>query len=416
LFVTTGTNKGETMNARGARALLTGLLLGMVMAAAGKPAGATSPPGPDRFVYGWYLGVPIRPMAITPPAYGGDGPEAPSDEVPDLTVYLVGPVDEESPVGPSVEIPTADGGTGTLPPHQQTHDRVVDESEPHDAIGTFVVAGPEADDETVRVREAPDGSVAGAPLAYAVRIGQVWTPLSNHLAIEYGLDRGLLELVPFEYGGLMWTTFIDDRPIDLTCESAAPPDSAPATTAPTGTPPSDPTPERMVYGYYTGLPMRPTAILPPAYGGTGPEGPSDDVPDLTVYLAAPFDDEAPSAPAREGIPTPDGPRNLPTHTQIHDRLVSADQPHDAMGVFIVAGPAATDENVRLGEEVENSVAGAPLVSHIRLGDVWVGLDNHLAIEQGLDAGLLEAVPFEFGGLMWQTFDDSEFWLECASAT
>jgi hypothetical protein len=374
----------------------------------GEAAAPPPQPGADRDVYGWYLGVPIRPNAITPPAYGGEGPEAPTDDVPDLTVYLVGPVDEGSPVGPPREIPGPDGGTVALPPHQQTHDRVVSPDEPHDAIGTFVVAGPEATDETVRLAEEVPDSVAGAPLATAVRMGAVWADLSNHHAIEWGLDAGLLETVPFEYGGLMWTEFVDERPISLACEPAPVPPPREAE-GPTGAPPGE---EYVVYGYFAGLPMRPTAILPAAYGGPGPDGPSDDVPDVTVYLAAPFDPEAPSAPPREGIPTPDGPRNLPTHTQVHDRLVPSDRPHDAMGVFVVAGPEATDDTVRLGDEVENSVAGAPLAAEIRMGGVWVGLDNHLAIEHGVAAGVLELVPFEFGGLMWQSFDVDGFWLDC----
>lgn len=371
-----------------------------------EPSPADLPAGgdPDRLVYGWYMGMPIRPTAIVPPYYGGEGPEAPADDVPDLTVYLVGPVDDRSPVGPSAEIPRPDGTRQTLPPHQQTHDRLVDESQPHDAIGTFVVPGDAATPETVRTREEPANSVVGAPLAYEIKMGELWVPLSNHVAIQYGLDRGLLTTVPFEYGGLMWTGYVDDREFALDC----------AVAAASATPPAPEGPDRMVYGWYLGMPVRPTAIVPPAYGGTGPEAPADDVPDLTVYLVGPVDDTSPAAPARENIPTPQGPRNLPAHQQTHDLLATPDQPHDAIGTFVVPGPEATPETVHTREAPANSVVGAPLAYEILVGDVWTKLNNHVVIQYGLDGGLLELVPFEYGGLMWQSFDDPGFWVDCAS--
>src|SRR6056297_476468 len=111
-------------------------------------------PAPDRFIYAWHLGMPMRPMAITPAAYGGEGPDAPADDIADVTVYLVGPTDERNPVGPEREIPGPDGGLVVLPPHEQVHDQVVDASDPHDAIGVFVTAGPTATDDTVRTRAA----------------------------------------------------------------------------------------------------------------------------------------------------------------------------------------------------------------------------------------------------------------------
>lgn len=377
------------------------------------PATSTAPEAgggvdADRQVHGWYLGSPIRPAAIVPPAYGGDGPEAPAEDVPDLTVYLVGPVDGESPVGPSIEIPTPDGEMRVLPPHQQTHDAIVDESTPYDAIGVFVVPGPSATDADVRVADQPDGSVVGAPLATAVRIGPTWVKLSNHLAIEHGIARGLLATVPFEYGGLMWTTFVDDRPFELVCELVSPPSAGTGSDTDDG----DHGDGFEVFGYYLGMPIRPTAILPAAYGGPGPDGPSDDVPDLTVYLAGPFDPEAPAAPSRSGIPTPDGPRNLPSHIQVHDRVVPADRPHDAMGVFVVAAEGATDSVVRVHDEIDDSVAGAPLTTHVRIGDAWMPLDSHLVIDHGVAIGALALVEFEFGGLMWHTFDDPDLWLAC----
>lgn len=112
-----------------------------------------------------------------------DGPDAPSDDVPDITGYLVGMSRVCWFVGRFL------GPCGVLvPPTPPRRDRHVRG------------AGP-AGDDTAHAHEAPENSVAGAPLAYEIKVGDVWTKLNNHLVIRYGLETGLLELVHFEIGG-----------------------------------------------------------------------------------------------------------------------------------------------------------------------------------------------------------------------
>jgi hypothetical protein len=164
----------------------------------------------DKGVPGWYLGLPVYLYAHVPPAYGGTGPAAPSNEVPDLTVYLTAPVDESAGFAAEHVIPVP-GGDRILPAHQDTVAAMHGSDRPADAIGVFVVAGPAATPDTVRVGTISDParSVAGGALAREIRVGTGWVRLNSHVAIEYGVSTGLLALRPFEYGGLMWAAYPD---------------------------------------------------------------------------------------------------------------------------------------------------------------------------------------------------------------
>ena len=180
-------------------------------------------------------------------------------------------------------------------------------------------------------------------------------------------------------------------------------------------PPGVGTPDRNVFGWYGGLAIRPNAIIPKLYGNpNGPHGPSDERPDLEVNLIAPVDEKSPAAPMREGIPRPDGTRKtLPHHQLTIGALAPGSGPYDAMGRFIVAGPKASKKTVKTGENVPNSIPGAPLAYAIKVGGAWSLLDSHVTIAYGVERGLLKIVPFEFGGTMWTVLaDDVAWWAEC----
>ena len=108
-------------------------------------SGASAQDRPDRNVFGWYMGYADPPNAIVPQAYGNPkGPKGPSKKVPDVTVYVTGPVDTSVPSGPKARIPGPGGRKVTLPAHQLTLTKLIPKSRKHDAIGKFVVPGPKA--------------------------------------------------------------------------------------------------------------------------------------------------------------------------------------------------------------------------------------------------------------------------------
>lgn len=189
-------------------------IVALVMLAAAGPTGA---PGDhvDKAVFGYYLGLPIEVSAMAPPKLGGSGPPAPSARVPDLIVYIAAPTSsDEAYHAPAVMIATP-AGRRYLPPHEDTLTRFVGEADKADALGYFVVAGPKATRERVRVAIDPRVKdtrtyLSGGPLARAIKIGEQWLPLNNHLVIEYGLRAGLLSLRWFDYGGLMWAKWMDE--------------------------------------------------------------------------------------------------------------------------------------------------------------------------------------------------------------
>jgi hypothetical protein len=374
-------------------------------------SGASAQDRPDRNVFGWYMGMQIRPSAIVPQAYGNPkGPKGPSKKVPDVTVYTTGVVDKSVPSGPSRRLPKPGGGTMVLPQHQLTLSKLVPKARKDDAMGVFVVPGPRATKANVRTRKKPRGSMVGAPLAYEINVGDVaWAKLNNHLVIEYGVKLGLLKLKRFDYGGLMWTSWPDNKGFAASCKTVKAPPGFDAV------PPGIAAPDKNVFGWYAGLAIRPNSIVPKLYGNpNGPEDPSPDVPDLTVNLVGPLNDSTPAGPMREGIPRPDGTRKtLPTHQLTIGALAPGSGPYDAMGRFIVPGPNATRKTVKARPDVPNSIPGAPLAYAIKVGTAWSLLDSHVTVEYGLARGLLKVVPFEFGGTMWTVLaDDVAWWAGC----
>lgn len=377
------------------------------MSPGGSPPGGPPPDfDPDKVVYGWYLGVPVRPNAVVPALYGGTGPSEPADDVPDLMVYLVGPVDEVSPFGPPREnIPTADGPKN-LPPHQQVLNGFVSENDKHDAMGVFIIPGPQATEENVHARQEVENSVARGPLAYEILVNGEWVKLDSFTTIEYGLATGQLEAVPFEFGGLMWTVWPDEGVTTaVTCQTT----TATATT--------DAAPDFFEYSYFLGAPVQINVMLPSFQGGTGPDAPSDEVPDLITYLIGPT--EGAEVNNQFEIPTAEGPKILPLHQRTQASLIPADAPADNIGYFVIPGPNATEENVKVRQMPENSIVGAPLAYEINIGGLWVELTSHQAIAYAVETGLLELFysddpALAYGGLLWNNYPEEagEFWVTC----
>jgi hypothetical protein len=183
----------------------------LALAMAGSAGAKTDHASPDRAVFGWVLGLPVYLFARAPARIGGEGPDSPSPDVPDVTVYLIAPINDTSPHGPPVPDIVTAHGRGALPPHMDVLDRHILEANPHDAIGVFVVPGPKASAANVRTRPAPPNSLAGAPMAYEIKIGDVWAPLTSHAVIQYGIEAGLLATKDFDYGGLMWSEWPDEQ-------------------------------------------------------------------------------------------------------------------------------------------------------------------------------------------------------------
>lgn len=178
-------------------------------------SGAIAQPATDKAVFGYYLGIPVFMNAQTPPVLGGHGPAKPSNAVPDLIVYVTAPTSKDETFhAPQRWIPTPQGRK-YLPPHEDTLTRFVTESAPADALGYFVIAGPKASPDRVQVSADPRVSdpasyLPGGPLARAIKVGEQWLPLNNHVVIEYGLRTGLLATRYFDYGGLMWAGWMDE--------------------------------------------------------------------------------------------------------------------------------------------------------------------------------------------------------------
>ncbi len=197
------------------------LWLGLWVAAAtvaqvGHAADAAMPQ--DKAVPGWYMGMPIILNAITPKNYGGAAPNAPVPGVTKMNVYLTGPVRDDVAFAEDRWIPLPTGKR-FLPAHQDTLAQFPTKARPFNAMGNFVVMGPKGNAENVKLRDKDfpanaSESFPGAPLAYEIKIGPMWVKLNSHIVIEYGVKAGLLKVVPFEYGGLMWATLFDEPPFE----------------------------------------------------------------------------------------------------------------------------------------------------------------------------------------------------------
>ncbi|GAA4038543.1 hypothetical protein [Nonomuraea soli] len=180
--------------------LLAALALAVTLGVTAAPAQACPPGNPgctfDEHRNGWFGGYVVDHYAQIPAPFGS-GPGAPAPERPDMTIYLVGNV-TDTPFAPGLPIP----GVGYMPDHDHVWPSwtlsIVD------GYGKMIIPGPNATAGNVKTRPMPEGSLAGAPLAYSVKLGHAWFPLTSGQIIQLGLDAGLLATTDIGWGGVGW--------------------------------------------------------------------------------------------------------------------------------------------------------------------------------------------------------------------
>ena len=127
-------------------------------------------------------------------------------------MYIIGPVASDGT--PRTEGDEIIGPGMVLPARDLVVDEFVQDGYVYDAIGSFVVPGPNGViGQNVRVRPEPVGGIIGAPLAYEIKIAGKWYKLNNESYIEVGVTLGILDLIPWLWGGV-YNTFWD---FDLSC-------------------------------------------------------------------------------------------------------------------------------------------------------------------------------------------------------
>lgn len=131
------------------------------------------------------------------------GPVEPSNKQPDADTYLIAPIDVNAPQDLGGTFPLPDGGSITVPVHDLTVERNIPASKPADCFGSYVLAGSKATADTVLTREDPNGSELN--LAYAIKLGGEFRPLTAKGIIRAGVAQGLLSLdSSIGYGGTCW--------------------------------------------------------------------------------------------------------------------------------------------------------------------------------------------------------------------
>lgn len=167
---------------------------------------AKAAPPSRHTVPAWYLGMPVvmRGTSRYPPASLSEVQVAKLRE-PTMRVYIVAPASPGMGASPAQNV-VVRGRRVVLPEHQAVLRQLSSPDEHRIAVGYFVSRGPRANPRTVRWQEQPDQAWPAAPLVSAIRIGTEWVPLTSHVAIEYGLARGLLALEYFDAGDEQWAT------------------------------------------------------------------------------------------------------------------------------------------------------------------------------------------------------------------
>ncbi len=166
----------------------------------------------ESAVPAWFLGMPVF-LKVRGPVHGKEKnpstfPDKPTEGIPRTRVYLAAPLSKSFGNAPSRPIPTGDGEK-ILPAHQAVLTELRTAANPALGQAYFILMGPKANDSNVHVQPDPGNSVAGGPLVYEIKIGHEWVKLSNHVAIEYGIQEGLLKTKYLEDGGVMWGEFMD---------------------------------------------------------------------------------------------------------------------------------------------------------------------------------------------------------------
>lgn len=154
---------------------------------------------------GWFAGSQVTQFAQIPNPTNPSS-LAPSPARPDTNIYLVGNIGLD-PFSAEQVIP----GGSVVPGHDDVWPIFTDTI--YDGFGYWVVPDLGASSDTVRTRPQPTNSLAGAPLAYQIHIGQDWVNLNNSAAILYGVQIGQLRLVELGFGGAGW--FIQSQKRDI---------------------------------------------------------------------------------------------------------------------------------------------------------------------------------------------------------
>ena len=163
----------------------------------------------------WFNGLVVETYARIPTP--GSGLE-PSPQRPDVTAYLVGNIYDVTPFGGEQVIPLPPGPNTppflTVPAHDDVFSRWSPRARPADAFGFWVVPGQAAitadgdPNQNVKVRSEPSFSIAGGPLAYAVKLRGRWQFLTAARVVERAIDEGLLQAIPSGpdggFGGVGW--------------------------------------------------------------------------------------------------------------------------------------------------------------------------------------------------------------------
>ena len=200
--------------------LLVGFLFGLAafMGVDTATGGTETGDGFDLTKRVWMDGRTVNVFVLLPSAAGGQGPNEPQDERQDVTVYLVGEIDQTDPYGPAIQRPGMNPATGepisgpdgkqidfiTIPSHDDTFTYHVTRDTPADTLGYWVIPGPAATADTVHTRPQPQNSLAGAPLAWEILLDGKWRPLNHADTVRRGIDAGLLEARFSNWGGVAW--------------------------------------------------------------------------------------------------------------------------------------------------------------------------------------------------------------------
>lgn len=166
----------------------------------------------------WHDGKVMQVYVQIPQKAGGHGNNAPSDDLPDTDVYLIGSIDEADSFGPERVMPAVDPVTGepmtdasgqpleevTIPAHDDTFAQYYPDGTIADTFGYWVLPGSAASESNLRTREQPMNSLAQAPLAYAVDLGDGWQPLTRATLVQQALERDIIALKFSNWGGGAW--------------------------------------------------------------------------------------------------------------------------------------------------------------------------------------------------------------------
>lgn len=161
----------------------------------------------------WYGGVVVHQFVRHPSASS----PAPSPTVTDADLYIIGPINANDPFATQQQFPALGpdgqpviGPDGqpvmiTMPNHE--HVWVSPSNYVRDGFGHFVVAGLNGNVSNLRTRPMPMNSLAGAPLAYQVKLGNTWYYLNSYPVIQVALSSGIVKLNELGWGGVAWFEF-----------------------------------------------------------------------------------------------------------------------------------------------------------------------------------------------------------------